>query len=293
MNGCPQALPVEVAVLPMAGRGGALMPATRVVPKELLPVANVPLVQRAVAEAAMAGVREVILVTSPDKPLVGEHFQPDPGLEQRLQDWGQSRILQAYRAIVPAGVTLRVVEQPVPRGLGDAILCARALVGNRHFAVILPDDVIDMPAPGCLAAMVRVHRETGASVLGVQPVPATDVSRYGMVKIVDGRITDLVEKPAPAMAPGNMAVMGRYILSPRVFEALMQIAPGANGEYQLSDAICLLMQNEPFVPWEITAPRYDCGSRLGFAQATIALSLHDPDIGPALRAWLTSEVTLE
>lgn len=292
MKGLPR-VTVEVAVLPVAGRGGALMPATRVVPKELLPVANVPLVQRAVAEAAMAGVREIILVTSPDKPLVSEHFQPDPNLEQRLQDWGQSGILAAYQAIVPTGVILSVVMQPVPRGLGDAILCARAQVGNRDFAVILPDDVIDMPAPGCLAAMAEVHRKVGAAVLGVKPVPMAEVSRYGIVQVADGRITRLVEKPDPALAPGNLAVMGRYILPPEIFDALTQISPGANGEYQLSDAISLLLKNTPFVPWEIRAPRYDCGSRLGFAQATIALSLRDPDIGPALRAWLTLDAALE
>jgi len=284
---------VNVAVLPVAGRGGALMPATRVVPKELLPVANVPLVQRAVAEAAMAGVREVILVTSPDKPLVAMHFQSDPALEKRLLDWGQSRILEAYRAIVPPGVSLHVVEQPEPRGLGDAILCARALVGNRVFAVILPDDVVDMPAPGCLAAMAEVHCRTGAAVLAVKPVPSADVSRYGIVEAADGRISRLVEKPDPAVKPGNMAVMGRYILPPEVFDALTRIAPGANGEYQLSDAISLLLKDYPFVSWEIPAARYDCGSRLGFAQANIALALQDPEIGPALRAWLKSEAEFE
>lgn len=266
------------------------MPATRVVSKELLPVMNVPLIQRAVAEAAMAGIREIILVTSPDKPLVEAHFQADVEMEARLEAWGQMHILQSLRAICPAGVSVVSVMQSEPRGLGDAIWHARKRVGNRPFAVMLPDDVIDMPAPGCMAAMVECYRQTGAGVLAVKEVPQALVSRYGIVDVQHDRVSSMVEKPDPKDSPGNQAVLGRYILPPAIFDALEQVEPGVNGEVQLTDAITRLLPTLPFTAWRMMGSHYDCGSRLGYAQANIAFALRDPEIGPVLYGWLKKEL---
>lgn len=277
---------IDIVVFPVAGMGTRFLPATKVVPKEMLPIVDVPLIQLAVEEAARAGVREVVLVSSPAKPAIEAHFRPVPVLEDMLSARGNQAALDRVRNTLPAGMTLQVVFQDGARGLGHAVGCARDMVGNRPFAVMLPDDLIDAPAEGCLADMVALHDQTGAYSLAVENVPADQTNRYGIVSLNGERITAMVEKPAPAVAPSTLAVVGRYVLPPEIFAVIEQLPPGAGGEIQLTDAIAALLGKKEFRAHRFAGVRYDCGQKLGHLQANMAYALRDPLVAGALRDWL-------
>ncbi|MES2721237.1 MAG: UTP--glucose-1-phosphate uridylyltransferase [Pseudomonadota bacterium] len=289
---------ISTVVLPVAGLGTRFLPATKSVPKELLPIVDRPLVQYAVEEAFRAGIRHVVLVSSPLKTALERHLQPaDAVLVAELEAKGKRDLLEALQSATPAGLTLSVVYQPQALGLGHAVLCARevlaALPGGEQqsFAVMLPDDFIDAPGQGCLADMVALHRDTGAWSLAVEEVPPEQTDKYGVVSLAEGslRMTAMVEKPKPAEAPSNLAVVGRYVLPGAVFAALAEVRPGAGGEIQLTDGIAALLASHDIRAHRFSGVRYDCGSKLGYAKANFALALRDPGMGPALKAWLKAE----
>lgn len=281
-----KSLSIEVVVFPVAGMGTRFLPATKVVPKEMLPIVDVPLIQLAVEEAARAGVREMVLVSSPAKSAIEAHFSPVPVLENMLVSRGNQAALDRVRKTLPAGMTMQVVFQDEARGLGHAVGCARKVVGNRPFAVMLPDDLIDAPGNGCLADMVALYEQTGACSLAVEDVPVDQTNRYGIVSINGERIVGIVEKPAPAVAPTTLAVVGRYILPPEIFAEIERLSPGAGGEIQLTDAIAALLRKTEFRAHRFAGVRYDCGQKLGHLQANMAFALRDPVVAGELRSWL-------
>lgn len=281
---------IDVVVLPVAGLGTRFLPATKAVPKEMLPIVDVPLVQLAVEEAARAGMREVVLVTSSSKRAIEDHFDRAWELEATLAARGKDELLQQVRSVLPAGMSVTAVRQGQALGLGHAVLCARPVVGNRPFAVMLPDDLIDAPAPGCLAEMVALHAQHGVYSLAVETVPREQTGRYGVVSLAGERIVGVVEKPTPATAPSTLAIVGRYVLPPELFAVLERQAPGAGGEIQLTDGIAALLAQLEFRPHRFAGVRYDCGSRLGHLQANLAFALRDPALAAPLRAWLAERL---
>lgn len=277
---------VDVVVFPVAGLGSRFLPATKAVPKEMLPIVDVPLIQLAVEEAARAGIREILLVTSSSKRAIEDHFDRSWELENMLASRGKDALLAQVRSVLPAGMSVSVVRQAQALGLGHAVLCAKQVVGQRSFAVVLPDDLIDGPDAGCLADMVALHDSLGAHSLAVEEVPREQTDRYGVVSLQGERISALVEKPRPEVAPSTLAVVGRYILPPQIFAALEQVKPGAGGEIQLTDGIAALLADIEFRPHRFRGTRYDCGSKLGHLQANLAYAFKDPDLALPLRAWL-------
>jgi UTP--glucose-1-phosphate uridylyltransferase len=283
-------LAVDVVVLPVAGLGTRFLPATKVVPKEMLPVVDKPLIQYAIEEAARAGVREVVLVTSGSKRAIEDHFDRAAELELMLEQRGKHALLEITRATLPAGMVITVVRQSQALGLGHAVLCAAPIVGDRPFAVMLPDDLVDGPDKGCLADMVDLFDRTGAYSLAVEEVPRNQTDRYGIVSLDGDRITALVEKPKPEVAPSTRAVVGRYVLPGRIFKALAQVKPGAGGEIQLTDGIAALLGDFDIRAHGFRGVRYDCGSKLGHLQANVAFALKDPELKTALGDWLAEQV---
>ncbi|HET8730914.1 MAG TPA: UTP--glucose-1-phosphate uridylyltransferase [Moraxellaceae bacterium] len=282
---------IEVVVLPVAGLGTRFLPATKAVPKEMLPVVDVPLVQLAVEEAARAGIRDVVLVTSASKRAIEDHFDHSWELENMLEHRAKHELLEQVRGVLPRGMRVTTVRQPQALGLGHAVLCARTVVGNRNFAVMLPDDLIDAPAPGCLADMVALHRETGAFSLAVEEVPRDRTDRYGIVSLKGERISAVVEKPKPDVAPSTLAIVGRYVLPAGIMGVLENATPGAGGEIQLTDAIATMLADADFRPHRFAGVRYDCGSKLGYVQANVAFALRDAEMGDPLREWLRGRLT--
>lgn len=277
---------IDVVVFPVAGMGTRFLPATKVIPKEMLPIVDVPLIQLAVEEAARAGVREVVLVSSPAKPAIEAHFRPVPMLENMLSARGNQAALDRVRNTLPVGMSLELVFQDEARGLGHAVGCASRVVGNRPFAVMLPDDLIDAPGKGCLSEMVALYEQDGAYSLAVGNVPADQTSRYGIVSLSGKRIVAIVEKPAPAVAPSTLAVVGRYVLPPEIFAVIEKLPPGAGGEIQLTDAIAALLGEVDFRAHRFAGVRYDCGQKIGHLQANMAFALRDPVVAGELRGWL-------
>ena len=282
---------VHDVLVPAAGLGTRMLPATRAVPKELLPLVDRPIIQYGVEEAARAGIRRVVLVTSPGNTLSAAHFAPAPELEAELAARGKPELLAVVRELA-ALADVTTVHQPAPRGLGHAVLCGRDAVGDAPFAVMLPDDVIDADPPA-LCQMLDVFAATGDPVLLVERVPHSAVSRYGIIAaepVRDGvfRVTDLVEKPAPADAPSDLAIIGRYLLTPDVFPALEATEAGAGGEIQLTDALRRLLDRRPIYACRLAGTRLDAGNRLGYLKATIHFALQRPDLAPDLRAFLAS-----
>lgn len=289
---------ISTVILPVAGLGTRFLPATKSVPKELLPVVDKPLLQYAVEEAWRAGIRHVVLVNSPKKSGLETHLQPaDPELVAELTAKGKKDLLAALLGTVPKGLKVTVVMQPQALGLGHAVACgaeaALASAGD-GVAVMLVDDFIDAPlsgagAAGCLADMVALHEATGAWSLAVEEVPRDQVHRYGVVSLADSsaqRIVAMVEKPGADVAPSNLAVVGRYVLPKAIFAALADVKPGAGGEIQLTDGISALLAEHDIRAHRFAGVRYDCGSKLGYAQANMALALRDPELAAPLRAWL-------
>lgn len=275
---------IKTAVFPVAGLGTRFLPITKSAPKEMLPIVDKPLVQYVVEEALAAGVEQLIFVTNYSKYAIEDYFDRQPDYERRLEQMGKSAELEMLRNIVPAYANVVYIRQSAPAGLGDAVLRAKRVVGQEPFAVLLADDIIDAPPHGCLQKMVDIYARTGSSVVAVEQVPQQNTDQYGIVAVGENnQIRAIVEKPHPAKAPSCLGVVGRYILTPRIFTLLEEIPPGVGGEIQLTDAIAELLKEEPVTAFPFTGKRYDCGSKLGFLEATIAFALRRPDLGPALR----------
>ena len=282
--------PVRAAVFPVAGRGTRFLPATKASPKEMLPIVDKPLIQYAVEEAIEAGANKLIFVTGRTKRAIEDHFDSDAELERTLTESGKDAQLRSLRDIVPAGVTCIYIRQGEPLGLGHAVLCARPAVGNEPFFVHLADDLIK-GSPGCLKQMADEYNSHGGSVIAVETVPREDTSSYGIVAIDEkdrGRITQIVEKPSPDKAPSSSAVVGRYLLRPEIFDKLETTGKGAGGEIQLTDGIADLLEESPVHAYSFEGFRYDCGSKLGYLQATVAYGLEHPDTGDRFRQHLSA-----
>jgi UTP--glucose-1-phosphate uridylyltransferase len=284
---------VTKAVFPVAGLGTRFLPATKAQPKEMLPVVDKPLIQYAVEEAYEAGIRHMIFVTGRNKRAIEDHFDTAYELETELASAGKQALLDLVRSVQPADMLCSYVRQPRALGLGHAVLCAEHLVGDEPFAVLLADDLMTGPSggPGVLRQMVDVFGRTGGSVLAVQEVPLDQVHRYGIVAghVQPDGLTDvqrMVEKPSADQAPSRLAVAGRYVLTPGVFERIRQGGRGAGGEIQLTDGIAGLIGSEKVYAYPYLGKRYDCGSKLGFLQATVELALQHPEVGAEFTAYL-------
>ena len=281
---------VTKAVFPVAGLGTRFLPATKASPKEMLPIVDKPLIQYAVEEAVAAGITDLIFITGRGKRAIEDHFDKAYELEAELQAHGKTKLLKEVRGLLPEGVSCAYVRQAEALGLGHAVLCARHLVGDEPFAVILADDLIDAHVP-VMKQMSQVHAKSGGSVIAVQNVAREDTGSYGIVssdKVSPGlsRITNIVEKPKPEEAPSTLGVVGRYILSPRIFHFLENLRPGAGREIQLTDAIGRLLREESVMAYEFQGQRYDCGSKLGYLKATVNYALKHPEVADDFRAFL-------
>tara|TARA_R110002020_G_scaffold48837_16_gene139202 strand:+ start:1723 stop:2601 length:879 start_codon:yes stop_codon:yes gene_type:complete len=278
---------IRKAVFPVAGLGTRFLPATKTVPKEMLPVVDKPLIQYAVDEAIEAGCDTLVFVTNRYKHAVADYFDKAYELEHKLEKKGKSELLSLIRDVLPRHVRAVFVTQAEALGLGHAVLCAEPVIGNEPFAVLLPDDLIWNKGPGALKQMADLAQAEDASVIAVQDVPREQTGSYGIVATRDfsgrfGEIEALVEKPHPEDAPSTLAVVGRYVLDGSIFELLRKTAPGAGGEIQLTDAIAALMANKRALAYRFQGRRFDCGSRIGLVEATIEFALDHEDLaGPA------------
>jgi UTP--glucose-1-phosphate uridylyltransferase len=282
---------IRTAVFPVAGRGTRFLPATKASPKEMLPIVDKPLIQYAVEEALAAGARRLVFITGASKRAIEDHFDSDEELEKLLESQGKMDLARQVSSIVPSYAACIYIRQPAPLGLGHAVLCAQPAVGNEPFFVHLADDLIDAEVP-CLKQMAESYSVHGGSVLGVEEVPHRDTDKYGIVEVdpVDdktGRLRSIVEKPKPAVAPSNLAVVGRYLLTPRIFQELEKVGQGAGGEIQLTDGLARLLKQEPIFAHRFSGVRYDCGSKIGYLKATVELSLAHPVLGEEFREYLT------
>ena len=288
--------PVRKAVFPVAGLGTRFLPATKAVPKELLPVVDRPLVQYAVQEAVAAGVDTLIFVIAPGKQAILEHFERDADLEAKLAASGKDELLERVRAILPDGVSAVAAVQEEALGLGHAVLCAREHVpADEHFAVLLPDDMVLNHGPGALAQLVAVHEATGGGVIGMEEIDPALTASYGIAEVRETEsghrhITSLVEKPAPEEAPSNLGIVGRYVLDGRIFDTLEHIGEGAGGEIQLTDGIARFMVDHPVYACALQGTRYDCGSRLGMLKANIDYALEVDGLRDTLLEHLQAAV---
>lgn len=284
---------IKKAVFPVAGMGTRFLPATKANPKEMLPIVDKPLIQYAAEEAIAAGCDELIFVTSSSKRAIEDHFDKNYEMETELEKRGKKALLKIVREVVPPGIACVYVRQPEALGLGHAVLCAKPVVGDEPFAVILADDLIDGDGKGCLQQMVSVFKYHRTSVLGVEEIPHADTDKYGIVKAESfgdriSRVKAIVEKPKPDAAPSNLAVVGRYILTSRIFDLLETTERGAGGEIQLTDAIARLLEEEQVIAYQFQGTRYDCGSKLGYLMATVEYALKHKDLKDEFREYLNS-----
>ena len=280
------------AVFPVAGFGSRFLPVTKASPKEMMPVVDKPLIQYALEEAAAAGITDMIFVTGRHKRAIEDHFDKAYELETELERKGKEALLAQVRSVLPEGVRCIYIRQPEPLGLGHAVLCAQPVVGNDPFAVLLADDLMDSEPPA-IARMAQIFEREQCSLLGVEEVPKDETERYGIVTIESlqgdtARMRAIVEKPKPAQAPSNLGVIGRYVLTPRIFDLLGAVTPGAGGEIQLTDAISALLAHEPALAVRLPGRRFDCGSKLGYLQATVELGVRHPEVGDAFARYLES-----
>ena len=280
---------IRKAVIPAAGYGTRFLPATKATPKEMLPIVDKPTIQYIVEEALASGIEDILIISGHGKRAIEDHFDSAPTLEQELMRKGRQDLLNVLRETTD--VNVHYVRQKYMRGLGDAILCARAFVGNEPFAVLLGDDVVYHPQRPALRQLIDVYEETGGSVLGCQIVADTQVSSYGIVagtmeneRLM--RVSDMIEKPALAEAPSRMAVLGRYIIRPEIFSVLQNTEPGKGGEIQLTDALKVLAQRDTVYAYNFEGRRYDLGDKLGFLEATVEFALRRSDLGDPFRAYL-------
>lgn len=284
---------ITKAVFPVAGLGTRFLPATKASPKEMLPIVDKPLIQYAVEEAIEAGITDMIFVTGRSKRAIEDHFDKAYELENELEVRGKAETLAFLRDLLPKNINCIYIRQAEALGLGHAVLCARPVVGDEPFAVILADDLIDA-SPGSLTQMAEIYKKHGMSVIATEQVAPADTSSYGIVDAqqeVDVgllQIQGIVEKPDPASAPSNMAVVGRYILTPQIFDCLQQITPGKGGEIQLTDAIARLLGREQILAYQYQGKRYDCGSKLGYMQANVEYATRHAEIGGAFTGWLAT-----
>jgi UTP--glucose-1-phosphate uridylyltransferase len=282
--------PIRKAVFPVAGLGTRFLPATKSIPKEMLPIVDKPLIQYAVDEAVEAGVETIIFVTSHKKSAILDHFDPDAELESLLLAQGNDELRARIHNIIPDHVSTQYVIQEKALGLGHAVWCAKKLVGNEPFAVLLADDLIRNPGNGCLKQMVAEYHATGAGCIGVEEIPASMTDHYGIVSVdkdASGRnyIHQIIEKPKPEFAPSNLGVVGRYILPVEIFTLLESVQAGVGGEIQLTDAISRLLQSKPMLAHAFEGVRYDCGSRQGFIRATVDYALEHADLRQELLSY--------
>lgn len=283
---------VTKAVFPVAGMGTRFLPATKANPKEMLPIVDKPLIQYAAEEAVAAGITELIFITGRTKRSITDHFDKAYELETELDKKGKSEKLEVVRNIVPDNVTCIYIRQAEPLGLGHAVLCAKPVIGDAPFAVILPDDLIDDGQRGVTKQLVEKYQQQRKSVIAVENVPKEDTSKYGIVEpsktTSDSlfKLDSIVEKPEPEVAPSTLAVVGRYVLSPEIFYCLEETPRGAGNEIQLTDAISLLLNKESVYACEFEGMRYDCGSKLGYMQASIAYALKDNEISSDFSKFL-------
>jgi UTP--glucose-1-phosphate uridylyltransferase len=281
---------ITKAVFPVAGFGSRFLPATKASPKEMMPIVDKPLIQYAVEEAVAAGMTDMVFVTGRHKRAIEDHFDKAYEIESELASRGKQALLELVRDIIPRHVNCIYIRQPEQLGLGHAVQCARPVLNEEPFAVILADDLIDAPTP-VMRQMVDVFEQEQASVLGVLEVPREQTASYGIVVAESLRprleqVRGIVEKPAPDAAPSNLAVIGRYVLTPAIFEHLARIRPGAGGEIQLTDAIASLLAEERVLAYRFEGRRYDCGSKLGYLQATVALGVRHVEVGADFTAYL-------
>ena len=287
---------IKKAIFPIAGLGTRFLPATKACPKEMLPIVDKPLIQYAVEEAYNAGVREMIFVTGRHKRAVEDHFDMSYELEMELEALEKHELLALIRSIKPEDMACVYIRQPRALGLGHAVLCAQNLVGNTPFAVLLADDLMVSEEP-VLAQMIRQFRVYQTSILAVEKVPKAHTERYGMLSgeaVTDQiiNINHLIEKPKPHLAPSNLGVVGRYILTPSIFKELAQHQTGIHNEIQLTDSIARLTQYERVLAYQFTGKRYDCGCKLGFLQATVDLASRNHDISEEFMTWLATREAL-
>jgi UTP--glucose-1-phosphate uridylyltransferase len=289
-------LKVTKAVFPVAGLGTRFLPATKASPKEMLPIVDKPLIQYAVEEAMAAGITEMIFVTGRSKRAIEDHFDKSYEVEAELEARGKDKLLELVRSIKPSHVDCFYVRQPEALGLGHAVMCAEKLVGDNPFAVILADDLL-YGTPPVMTQMIEVFDHYHSSVIGVEEIPAADTKSYG---IIDGKaweeaiikMSGIVEKPEPSVAPSNLGVVGRYVLKPRIFKHLRSIKPGAGGELQLTDAIQSLLADEQVLAYKYRGTRFDCGSKLGYLKATVEFALRHPEVRADFRAYLEEHLSL-
>jgi UTP--glucose-1-phosphate uridylyltransferase len=280
------------AVFPVAGFGSRFLPVTKASPKEMMPVVDKPLIQYALEEAAAAGITDMIFVTGRHKRAIEDHFDKAYELETELERKGKEALLAQVRSVLPEGVRCIYIRQPEPLGLGHAVLCAQPVVGDDPFAVLLADDLMDSQPPA-MARMAQIFEREQCALLGVEEVPHDQTESYGIVTIDSlqgdsARMRAIVEKPKPAQAPSNLGVIGRYVLTPRIFELLAAVTPGAGGEIQLTDAISALLSHERALAVRLPGRRFDCGSKLGYLQATVELGVRHPEVGQAFARYLES-----
>ncbi len=281
---------IRKAVIPAAGYGTRFLPATKAMPKEMLPIVDKPTIQYIVEEILASGIDEILIISGHAKRAIEDHFDSSPELEQHLYEHGKMALLEEIREI--ADITVHYIRQKHMNGLGDAISCAKTFMGDEPFAVILGDDVVWNPTKPALSQLIDVYERTGAAVLGCQEVSPDAVSSYGIVRAVpeEGglcRVADMVEKPDPKEAPSRIAVLGRYILTPDIFPVLAETLPGKGGEIQLTDALRVLAQNGKVYACNFEGRRYDVGSKEGYLEATVEYALRRDDLGPDFRKYLT------
>ena len=284
---------VRKAVIPAAGLGTRFLPATKAQPKEMLPIVDKPTIQYIVEEAVNSGIEDIIIITGRTKRAIEDHFDKSYELETELARAGKTDWIQSLESISSLA-NIHYVRQKQALGLGHAILCAKSFVGNEPFAVLLGDDIVRAQKP-CLRQMIDVYEKYEASILGVQEVSREDISKYGIIDAMPvetgvNRVRGMVEKPKPEEAPSNIAVLGRYIITPEIFTLLENTRPGAGGEIQLTDALCALAQKEPVYAYTFEGKRYDVGSKIGFLQATVEYALSRSDIGAQFAAYLKTVI---
>ncbi len=282
---------ITKAIFPVAGLGTRFLPATKANPKEMMPIVDKPLIQYAVEDALAAGITELIFVTSSSKRAIEDHFDSNFELESNLLERGKQDLLEIVQGILPAGVSCAYIRQKSPQGLGHAVLCAKQLLSNEPFAVLLADDLIDGGKQSCLQQMLHVFHQTQTSVIAVEKISNQDTKKYGVIDAettehLITRIHGIVEKPDPHVAPSNLGVVGRYILTPAIFDLLENTAQGSGGEIQLTDAIAALLKKETVMALQFQGKRYDCGSKLGYLEATLAYALKHPEVAADFRLLL-------
>lgn len=282
---------IKKAVFPVGGMGTRFLPATKACPKEMLPVVDKPLIQYAVEEAVAAGITDLIFVTSWTKRSIEDHFDTNFELEYKLEQAGKAELLDTVKSILPKGVNCFYVRQQEALGLGHAVLCAKGIVGNEPFTVLLADDMIYCDKTPCLNSMIKMAQENQGSVVAVESVPMDQVNKYGVIdpfKLSDRLylLKGVVEKPPVDKAPSNLSIVGRYVLQPRIFELLENTPRGAGGEIQLTDAIAALLQEQTIHAYEFDGIRYDCGSKLGHMKANVEYALRHPELNGRFREYL-------